>query len=413
MSNVRFVGLDVHKNSITLAIADSSTAPAESLATLPWSEDRLIAQLRKLALHGPLKICYEAGPTGYGLQRALAAAGFECVVVAPSLVPQSSGDRVKTDRRDARKLAHFLRSGDLTPVWAPDERTEAVRDLVRSRDDARIAARRIKQQLLKFLLRHGRRYTEGKDHWTKIHLDWVRRQRFGQEAQERVLADALTTLDQAEARLKRLDEDLSECVAGWSRETLVKNLQAFRGVRQLTATALAAEIGDFTRFAAAGQFMAFVGLVPSENSSGQSRRQGGLTKTGNRHVRRLLIESGWQYDGGRVVVSKELAKRREGVPAEVVEIADRALRRLRKKAARMRERRMLPTKIAAALARELAGFLWAAACVTEKRGERNRTEREGLTGRGSGPDAQKRRPRRTRPVSVRPRKRPAAAGVPE
>lgn len=364
MLNLRYVGLDVHKDSIVMAVAESGNAPAEIAKRLEFSEPQLLASLRRLGPLASLRVCYEAGPTGYGLQRFLASKGVDCVVVAPSLVPQAQGARVKTDRRDARKLAHFLRSGDLVAVWIPDEQTEAIRDLVRARDDARLAQRRIKQQLLKFLLRHGRRFTEGQDHWTKTHWNWIRRQQFDQEAQRRVLADMIQAAEQASARVSRLDEDISECLSGWRLAPLVKNLQAFRGIQELTAAGVVAEIGDFGRFAKASQFMAFVGLVPWEESSGLSRRQGGITKTGNRHVRRLLIEAAWQYYNAPAQASGALVKRREGVPDEVVTVAEKALRRLRSKSRKLQLRKKSATKIVTALARELAGFIWAAARLT-------------------------------------------------
>lgn len=367
MSKLRFVGLDVHKDSIVAAVADSGDRPAEVLGSWPWCEARVLKELQKLGPVSSLRVCYEAGPTGYGLARALIAAGIDCVVVAPGLVPQVAGAKIKTDRRDARKLAHFLRSGDLTVVSVPDEQTEALRDLERARDDARLAERRIKQQLLKFLLRHGRRYTEGKEHWTKVHWTWIRQQKFEHEAQQRVLADAISTTEQAMARITKLNADIAECVEGWSLAPLVKNLQAFRGVQLLTAVGIAAEIGDFVRFPKAGNFMGYVGLVPSENSSGQSRRQGGITKTGNRHVRRLLIEAAWHYFNAPLVVSAALTERRVGVPEEVIAIADRALRRLRKKCLAMQLRKKTGTKIVTALARELAGFIWAVGQATASR----------------------------------------------
>ena len=221
MSSVRFVGLDVHKETVVAAVADAGSGPAEVLGSWPWDEARVLKELRKLGPLSSLKVCYEAGPTGYGLARSLMAAGVDCVVVAPGLVPQVAGSRIKTDRRDARKLAHFLRSGDLTAVWIPDEHTEVLRDLERARDDARLAERRIKQQLLKFLLRHGLRYPEGKETWTKTHWVWVRQQKFEYEAQQRVLADAIVTTEQATARIARLDADIAECLEGWALAPLV------------------------------------------------------------------------------------------------------------------------------------------------------------------------------------------------
>jgi transposase len=364
MSKVRYVGLDVHKDSIVIAVAESGCAAAKVLSRIEWSESRVLTELRKLGPLSSLRVCYEAGPTGYGLQRFLAAAKVDCVVVAPSLIPRAAGSRVKTDRRDACKLAHFLRSGDLTTVWIPDEQTEALRDLARARDDARLAERRIRQQLLKFLLRHGRRYVTGKSHWTKKHWEWIRGQKFSHEAQQRVLADAVQTAEAAAVRIARLTEDISQCVSGWALAPLVKNLQALRGFKLVTAAGIASEIGDFQRFSRASKFMAFVGLVPRENSSGQTRRLGSITKTGNRHVRRLLIEASWHYFGGPLMPSAELTQRREGVPASVVAIADRAMRRLRRKANLMNLRRKGATKIAVASARELAGFVWAIAQAT-------------------------------------------------
>jgi transposase len=390
MSKLRFVGLDVHKDSIVIAVAESGQAPAAILKCIEWSPPRLLAELRKLGPVAQLQVCYEAGPTGYGLQRFLADAQIDCRVVAPALVPKSPGARIKTDRRDARKLAHFLRSGDLTCVWVPDPQTEALRDLERARDAARLAERRIKQQLLKFLLRNGRRFTEGKEHWTKTHWNWVRRQPFEQEAQRRVLADALQAAHDVQARVARLTQDLADCVSGWALADVVRNLQAFRGIQELTAVGIVAEIGDFRRFRRASQFMAFTGLVPWESSSGQTRRQGGITKTGNRHVRRLLIEAAWQYYQAPAQASARLRQRREGVPEAVVEIADRAQRRLRRKSLKLQLRKKSATQIVTALARELAGFVWAAALAS-------------VPGGGAcaaGRPASDRRPARAEPVTV-------------
>jgi transposase len=367
MKTLKFVGLDVHKESIVLAVAERDGDSARVLERLPNDSAMVLKRLRKLGPLGTLKVCYEAGPTGYGLHRFLTDKGVACDVVAPALIPQLRGSRLKTDRRDAVHLAHFLRSGDLTAVWVPDPETEAIRDLVRARDDARLALRRIRQQLLKFLLRHERRFTEGKSHWTKTHLQWIKRQKFTSLAQQLVLEDAQRTLEEAEARVRKLDQDLADSVMHWKRSALVRDLQAFHGVSLLTAAGVAAEIGDFSRFPTASRFMAFVGLVPSEQSSGETRRQGRITKTGNRHVRRLLIEAAWNYYGNRAKPGTALTRRREHVPAEIIATADRALRRLRRKSLRLQMHRKSATKIAAALARELAGFLWAAARLSEQR----------------------------------------------
>lgn len=363
--SVRFVGLDVHAESIVIAVADVGGEAATVWKSIRYDPPRLLKELRRLGPLSTLKVCYEAGPTGFGLQRFLREQKVDCSVIAPSLVPVQSGVRVKTDRRDARKLAHFLRSGDLTPIWIPDEQTEAVRDLERTREDARLAERTARQQLLKFLLRHGCRFTHGKRNWTKMHWVWIRQQRFSHEASSRVLADYVQTAEQATARVQRLTQDLNELVEDWALAPLVQSFRAFHGVDLITAVGLAAEIGNFKRFQTAGQFMAFVGLVPSEHSSGGTRRQSGITKTGNRHVRRLLVEAAWQYFNAAPGVSPALQKRRQGVLPQVVAIADKARLRLRRKSFRMQQTRKSSKKITTALARELAGFLWAAACASE------------------------------------------------
>lgn len=357
---VRYVGLDVHKDSITIAVALQQGEP-RVLKQIPNEPGRVLQELRRLGKSRELKVCYEAGPLGYGLQRELERQKIDCIIVAPSLIPIRSGQRIKTDRRDACKLAHFLRSGDLTPIWIPDEQTEAIRDLERSREDARLAERAARQQLLKFLLRHGRKFTEGKSHWTGIHWRWIRRQTFDQPALTAVLEDYVQAAQQATQRVQRLTDEIASQIQDWTLAPLVTHLMAFLGVQLVTATALSAEIGNFQRFEKASSFMAYTGLVPSEHSSGGSRKQGGITKTGNRHVRRLLLEAAWHYYDARPGVSAALQKRRIGVPSAVVDIAEKARLRLRKKAARLRAAHKSPNKIATALARELAGFLWAAA----------------------------------------------------
>lgn len=396
-TKLRYVGLDVHAESIMIGVADAGDAPAQNWKAIAYDPPRLLKELRKLGRLSSLKVCYEAGPTGFGLQRFLKQHRVDCIVVAPSLVPVRSGVRIKTDRRDARKLAHFLRSGDLTPIWVPDEQTEAIRDLERAREDARLAERRARQQLLKFLLRHGRRFTEGKHNWTKIHWQWIRRQKFDYEALNRVLADYVHAVEQATQRVQRLTVDVIALVDGWALAPLVRNLQAFLGIEWITSVGIAAEIGNFQRFEKAGQFMAFVGLVPSERSSGGTRRQGAITKTGNRHVRRLLIEAAWHYYDARPGVSATLARRREGVPEEVVAVAEKARFRLRGKAFRMRKALKPPNKIATAVARELAGFVWAAAQASAPLPEQQ--TRNSSAARRGGRSAKPRRSKR--PASAR------------
>ena len=247
--------------------------------TLPNDFTTLMKALRRLGDLDQLRCCYEAGPTGYVLYRQLKAAGVPCVVIAPSLVPVQTGRRIKTDRRDAAKLAGYLRSGDLTPIHVPDEAIEAIRDLERARDDAQRAERVTRHHRSKFLLRHGRIDT-GKTNWGQAHLAWIARQTFDQRASMQVLSDDREAVECATARLERLTARLGELAATWDRAPLVKALQALRGVEMISSVTLVAEICDFRRCATASDLMAYVGLVPSEHSSGSSRRLGGITKTG-------------------------------------------------------------------------------------------------------------------------------------
>jgi len=354
MKSVRFVGLDVHKDSISIAIAEEEGGAPSTLATIPNDTQLLLKRLRAL---GEVRCCYEAGPTGFGLQRDLSAAGISCIVVAPSLIPVKSGDRVKTDRRDAEKLARFLRSGDLTEVHVPDPATEAMRDLERARDDAKKAERVARAQLGKFLLRHGRRYDRGTKLWTKKHIEWIQEQRFEQEAQQRVLVDYLGSMEAASERVEKLTTDITALVESWHLAPLVKALQAFRGIKLITAVIVAAELGDLSRFESAPKLMGYLGLVPSEHSSGESRKRGGLTKTGNKHVRRVLIEAAWAYRF-RAAISAEIRQRNKGVSAEVRRIAWRAQERLCGRFHRFAMRGKPSQKIVVAIARELAGFIW-------------------------------------------------------
>ena len=359
MSKVRFVGLDVHKDSIAIAVADSDGSAPETLATIPNDIAVLLKWLRKLERTGELRCCYEAGPTGFGLCRALQEKGIECTVIAPSLVPKQAGDRVKTDRRDALKLARFLRSGDLTAVHVPEPATEAMRDLERARDDAKRAERASRHQLSKFLLRHGHRY-EGKTAWTEKHMEWIRCRTFEHEAQNRVLVDYVHAVEEAGARVARLTKDIAELVEIWSLRPLVKALQALRGVQLVTAVVLAAEIGDFKRFASAPAFMAYVGNVPSEHSSGASTRRGRITRTGNQHVRRILVEAAWSYRFSPRR-SRAIRERNQGVAPGVQAIAWKAQERLHGRYRKLMGRGKNKQQTIVALSRELAGFVWSIA----------------------------------------------------
>ena len=353
MHNVRFVGLDVHKDTITIAVAEPDGSEPATLATVAYDEAAIVKRLRRL---GNVKVCYEAGPTGFGLQRALTAADIDCILVAPSLVPSRAGDRIKTDRRDAVRLARFLRSGDLTPIHVPDEQTEAMRDLERARDDAKNAERRARQQLGKFLLRHGRRYSK-KTTWSQRHIEWIAAQKFEHEAQQRVLVDYVRAVETASARVAALDKSIAELVERWSHAPLVKALQALRGISLTSAVIIAAELGDLRRFPKAPMLMAYLGLVPSEHSSGGTRRRGPITRTGNGHVRRILVEAAWAYRYNEQV-SAPLRKRQLQASEQVRKLSWRAQQRLCQRYRKFSGRGMNKQRTVVAIARELAAFIW-------------------------------------------------------
>lgn len=359
MRDLRFVGLDVHKESIVIAVAEGSGGEPHVVGTIPHDTKILLKHLRRIAGDGRIRCCYEAGPTGFTLCRALRSEGVECAVIAPSLTPQQPGDRVKTDRRDAERLARFLRSGDLTEIHIPDASTEAIRDLERAREDAKNAQNVARRQLQKFLLRHGHRF-DGKTSWTTTHMAWIRSRMFEHEAHNRVLADYVLAVDTATARIARLTKDIAALVESWSMKPLVVALQALRGVQLLTAVTLAAEIGDFQRFATAKAFMAYVGLVPSEFSSGESQHRGRITRAGNRHVRTILIESAWN-NRFRPQVGRKLSERHHGVAPGVSAIAVKAQHRLYSRYNKLTGRGKDSKKTVTAMARELAGFVWAIA----------------------------------------------------
>jgi transposase len=356
-ASVIYVGMDVHKDTIVIAVAREGRGAAVNWRTIPNDGVRLRKALKMLVKDGEvLKVCYEAGPTGFGLCRRLREAGIDCIVVAPSLVPGKPGDRVKTDRRDARRLTHFLRSGDLTEVYVPEEAVEAIRDLERARDDAKCAERVARHQLSKFLLRHDRHW-EGTT-WTLKHRDWIRVQNFTYPAQQRVLEDYLKTVEDLAERVERLSEGMEELAQQTTLAPLVKALQAFRGVSVVSAVTIAAEVGDLRRFATPGQFMSYVGLVPSEDSTGKRRRQGAITRCGNGHLRRILVEAAWHYRHVPVM-SKELRRRNQGVALGVRRISWEAQKRLNKRLYHLIHKGKSTQKAIVALARELAGFIWA------------------------------------------------------
>lgn len=357
---VRYVGLDVHKDSIVIAVAEVGRDAARDVGMFPSDWVSFEKQLKRLSDGFTLKLCYEAGPTGFELHRRLIEAGYDNQVVAPSLIPRKPGERIKTDRRDAKKLARCLRSGDLTAVYVPDEDTEALRDLERARDAAKKAETTSKHQLGKFLLRQGRRW-DGRSNWTWKHFAWVRQQSFEHEAHRRVLRDYIKALEDATERVERLTRDIEERVATSTLAPLVMALQSLRGVATISSVVIAAEIGDLRRFDSAGAFMSFVGLVPSESSSGKRTQRGSITKTGNRHVRRILVEAAWHYfkPAG---MSRALRARNALVSDAVRKIAWKAQKRLHRKFHHLVYEKGKPSQVAVvAVARELAGFLWAIA----------------------------------------------------
>jgi transposase len=358
-TTIRFVGLDVHRDSIAIAVAANDARPAESLATVPNDFAALLKRLRGLGPVESLRCCYEAGPTGLGLARCLDEAGIACQVIAPSLIPVRPGARVKTDRRDARDLAHYLRSGNLTAIHVTDPTTEAIRDLERARDDAKRAERAARHQLSKFLLRHGRCFA-GKSTWGPAHQAWLAGQAFDHPAQRDVMGDYREAVELATARVGRLTERMAERSAAWEKAPLVTALQALRGIEMVSAVTLVAEVGDFRRFATAPELMAFVGLVPSEHSSGGSRRQGRITRAGNGHVRRILVEAAWHYRR-QPRMSKAIRQRNDRASGPVRVIAWKAQQRLHRRLGRLLGRGKPATQAATAVARELVGFVWAIA----------------------------------------------------
>src|SRR4030088_113185 len=357
---ITYIGLDVHKESIVVAVASGGlrgeVREYGRIANTASALDRL---LRKLGDAGmALRFCYEAGPCGYGIQRHVSARGHECVVVAPSLIPKRAGDRIKTDRRDAASRARLHRAGELTAVWVPDPGHEAMRDLVRARLDAVHALRRARQQLSGFLLRQGCHY--GRPAWTKLHRRWLAGLKFKQAVHHLVLEDYIQTIETAEARRDPLTAQIEAILPDWTLAPVVAALQTMRGIALVNAATLIAELGDLSRFANPRQLMAYLGLVPSEHSSGTSIKRGSLTKAGNSAARRLLIEAAWCYRFP-ARVSRELLLRQENQPRPIREIAWKAQLRLCARYRKLARSGKPANVVTAAIARELAGFIWAIA----------------------------------------------------
>jgi len=355
-----FVAFDVAKAKHAVAVAESGRAgEIRFVGEIENTPATIARTIKKLAArHGRLQVCYEAGPTGYGLYRQIRELGHDCMVVAPALIPQRPGERVKTNRRDAVTLARLYRAGELSGVWVPDASHEAIRDLVRAREAAGDDLRRKRQQLLSFLLRHGRLYTAGRDHWTQTHRRWLARQCFEHPAQQIVFQEGVDAIEDAARRLRRVDEHLASIVPSWSMAPVVEAYQAMRGASFLVAVTFAAEIGDVRRFDTARQLMAFLGLVPGERSTGNTVRRTGLTLAGNRRARRVLIEAAWTYRFP-ARVSEALRTRLEGLPKAVRDIAWKAQIRLCGRYRRLSAGGKKPPVVVAAIAREIAAFLWA------------------------------------------------------
>jgi transposase len=362
-NNTAFIGLDTHKDTIAVAIAEDRTKGEVryygQIANTPANVLKLIKKLT--SNYAKLFFCYEAGPCGYDLQRQIAGLGHSCVIIAPSHTPVKKGVHVKNDRRDAISLARLHRAGDLTVIWVPDEAHEAMRDLVRARIAAMEAVKRYRQHLQSFLLRHGRIYP-GKTHWTKMHLSWIRELKFTHPAHHILVEDHLAVIRDSQDRLARMEQQITLLLPNWSLAPLVCGIQAMRGLSQTAAVILAAEIGDFNRFAHPCQLVSYLGLSPSEHSSGSRVLRGPITRTGSKHARRVLVEGAWTY---RLParVSNRISSRQSGLPKEILDIAWRAQVRLCQKFRSMCARKKHRNIVATAIAREMACFVWAIARV--------------------------------------------------
>lgn len=353
-----FVGMDVHKATISISVAeDGRSGPVRFVGEIPNTPEAVHKMAKQLARHGELDFCYEASGCGYGIYRQLTGLGHKCTVAAPSMIPRKPGERIKTDRRDSEKLAILHRSGDLTAVWVPDSAHEALRDLVRARVDASMHLMRARQQLLAFLLRHGRSYPTGK-HWTQRHRCWLAVQTFQEQAHGIVFHDYLETVWTAQERRDGLIEKISAMVARWSLGPLVEALRGLRGVDLISAATFIASTRDLSRFESPRLLMGYLRLVPSEHSSGGTIRRGGITKTGNREAKRMLIEAAWSYQYP-ARIAKEKAEVLVRLPKKIRDIAWKAQVRLCTRYRSMIARGKKPTVVVAAIARELAGFIWA------------------------------------------------------
>ena len=358
MQSTTIIAFDQHAaTTVAAVLLPAHRTPA--LHSLTSDAPTILHFVRRLQRHGAVRCCYEAGPCGFELQRALTVDGVPCDVIAPALIPRRAGDRIKTDRRDAGQLAVLYRAEALTAIHIPTEQEEAARDLLRCREDIRAELLRARHRLSKFLLRHGRRFTGTKKAWSKRHELWLRAQTWPWPALDQTHRAYLRAVDEGVARLRDVEADLRALLVLEPLQARVQRLRCFRGIDDLTALTIAAELGDPRRFATAPSTMAFVGLVPSEHSSGAKRCQGGITKTGNAHLRRVLVEAAWHYRH-HPFVGDTLRARQRGAPVAVVAQAWTAQQRLHRRYQRLAARGKPKQHIVTAVARELTGFVWAA-----------------------------------------------------
>jgi transposase len=359
MTSTVYVGLDVHAETIAVATADDGrNGEIRFYGTIRNTADSILRLTKRLSSGNTTPVfCYEAGPCGYGIHRLLTKLGFECAVVAPTMIPRKVGDRVKTDRRDAEMLARLWRAGELTAIWTPDEEHEAMRDLIRTRKQAMSALKVAKQQLLSFLLRHGLRF-DRPTRWTKIHWRWINELRkFRYPYQQLAFEEMKRAIRQIDERVATLDQAIADTVAAWRFGPVVDALRALRGVNTTIAATLVAEIGDISRFSNPRQLMAWLGLVPSEHSSGNTVRRGRITRTGNALARTMMVEASWSYRHP-AREGQPYLKRSAHLPQNIRDIGWKAQARLCKRYRDLSKRGKPQPRVMTAIARELAGFIW-------------------------------------------------------
>jgi transposase len=357
---VHYLGLDVHKETIAVAIAPQNTTEVRSYGVIGGTLEAVDKLVKKLSSPSvELRCVYEAGPCGFVIHRYLKNKGIQCDVISPSLIPKKASDRVKTDRRDAEQLARLYRAGELKAIYVPDQEDEAIRDLIRARTAAVCDQRQVRNRLKGFLLRQGFRYS-GKTSWNDAHKRYLSGLLMPQPAQQIVFQECIHAIDDVSQRLERLTQAVENSLSGWKWEPVVRALMSLRGVQVLNAMTLVAEAGDMSRFTEPRQLMSFFGLTSSEHSSGGKRSQGGITKCGNTHCRRVLTEAAWHYRL-KPQVSEAMQKRQEKQSKEVRLIAWKAQQRLHKRFRSLSVRKK-SVVVVTAIARELTGFVWAIAC---------------------------------------------------